>query len=452
MNSEDIARAAKNAFEESQLLPSSERINALNCIRQELEHRKAEVLAANAEDLKAAQAEVDAGRMSESLLKRLDLGKGDKWESMLQGILDVASLPDPTGNVTYASELDDDLELYRVSCPIGVLLVIFEARPEVVVNIAALAIKSGNAAILKGGKESQRTTVLLHNAISAGLAHTALPKKHIQSIQTRAEVASLLEMDQYIDLVIPRGSNSLVRSIQNSTRIAVMGHADGLCSVYVDEQANEAKAIRVIVDSKIDYPSACNAAETLLIHESVLETIWPSVAKALLAANVQLLCDALTLKALSSISPPPSNIQTHVQESTPASYTTEHLSLTLSVAAVPSLQAAIQFINSHSSHHTDSIVTESEQAASTFCRGVDSAGTFVNASTRFADGFRYGFGTEVGISTGRIHARGPVGLEGLVIYKFMMRSKSDKGHIVGEFGTGKKQYKHKRIDTNVLPF
>jgi len=190
----------------------------------------------------------------------------------------------------------------------------------------------------------------------------------------------------------------------------------------------------------------------LIVHESRLNDLWLSVAKALLAENVQLHCDAPTLDALSLLSPPPSNLQSHVQPSTSASYATEHLSLTLSVVSVPSLQSAIQFINSHSSHHTDSIVTESEEAASIFCRGVDSAGTFVNASTRFADGFRYGFGTEVGISTGRIHARGPVGLEGLVIYKFIMRSKDKKGHIVGEFGTGKKQFKHKPIDTTIVPF
>ncbi|KAJ3516946.1 hypothetical protein NLJ89_g812 [Agrocybe chaxingu] len=452
MSSEEIAKAAKASFEESQLITSAERVKALESIRKTLEHRKAEILAANAEDLKAAQAEVDAGRMSESLLKRLDLGRGDKWDSMLQGIVDVAALPDPTGIVTYATELDDELELYRVSCPIGVLLVIFEARPEVVVNIAALAIKSGNAAILKGGKESNRTTLLLSNAISAGLAETAIPEKYIQAIQTRAEVASLLELDQYIDLVIPRGSNSLVRSIQNSTRIPVMGHADGLCSVYLDESAEEEKAVRVVVDSKIDYPSACNAAEILVIHESLLYTIWPVVGKALLRANVRLLCDPATLEALQSLSPAPSNFLSFVKPSTPEDYSTEHLSLVISVVAVPSLQAAIQFINLHSSHHTDSIVTESDEAASIFCRAIDSSGTFVNASTRFADGFRYGFGTEVGISTGRIHARGPVGLEGLVIYKYMMRSKDKKGHIVGEFGTGKKQFKHKRINTNLVPF
>ncbi|PPR00509.1 hypothetical protein CVT26_009893 [Gymnopilus dilepis] len=452
MDTEEIARTAKAAFEASQLVSSSERVKALQVIRKQLEQRKTEILAANAEDLKAAQTEVDAGRMSQSLLSRLDLGRGDKWDAMLQGIDDVASLPDPTGIVTYASELDEGLELYRVTCPIGVLLVVFEARPEVVVNIAALAIKSGNAAILKGGKESNRTTLLLSEAVSAGLAQTSLPPKYIQTVQTRAEVSSLLKQDRYIDLVIPRGSQSLVRNIQNNTNIAVMGHADGLCSVYLDEKADLEKAVRVVVDSKINYPSACNSVETLVVHESLLQTIWPAVAKALLEVNVKLLCDPPTLQALQSLSPAPSNLQTHVEPAAPDAYTTEHLSLILSVITVPSLQAAIQHINAHSSHHTDSIVTESEEAGSIFCAAVDSAGTFINASTRFADGFRYGFGTEVGISTGRIHARGPVGLEGLVIYKYKMRSKDKAGHIVGEFGPGKKQYKHSKINTTTPPF
>ncbi|KAG6333524.1 hypothetical protein ID866_5560 [Astraeus odoratus] len=248
---EDIARAAKSAFESSQLLPSDVRKLALDKVAERLEASKAAILAANKEDMEAAQVEVDAGRMSNAMLKRLDLGRGDKWEAMVQGVRDVASLRDPTGIVTYATELDDGLELYRVSCPIGVLLVIFEARPEVVVNIASLAIKSGNAAILKGGKESNRTTVLLSKAISEGLAQTPLPSTYIQAIQTRAEVSALLALDQYIDLVIPRGSNSLVKNIQNNTRIPVMGHADGLCHVYLDESADLEKAIRVVVDSKV---------------------------------------------------------------------------------------------------------------------------------------------------------------------------------------------------------
>ncbi|KAI0339485.1 gamma-glutamyl phosphate reductase [Trametopsis cervina] len=447
-----IAKAAKAAFEASQLIPSSERVQALREISKELESSKAQILDANRKDLALAQAEVSAGRMSSSLLKRLDLTTGDKWESMVQGVTDVAELPDPTGQLSYASELDDGLELYRVSCPIGVLLVIFEARPEVVVNIAALAIKSGNAAILKGGKESTHTAQLLSQSIQNALAKTSIPSTYIQAVQTRAEVSALLELDQYIDLVIPRGSNALVKNIQNGTRIPVMGHADGLCAVYIDKEADVEKAVRVAVDSKVDYPAACNSAETLIVHEEVLSTIWPRVAQALLAAGVQLRCDALTLSALSS-SGIDSSTHPNIRPSTLEDYTTEHLSLTLSVLSVPSLALAIAHINAHSSHHTDSIITEDPQSASTFCRGVDSAGTFVNASTRFADGFRYGFGTEVGISTGRIHARGPVGLEGLVCYKYVLRGRGEGGHVVGEFGVGegKRRYKHRKIEGAVAP-
>ncbi|KDQ13021.1 hypothetical protein BOTBODRAFT_133913 [Botryobasidium botryosum FD-172 SS1] len=455
-SAEEIARSAKSAFEASQLVSHDERIIALDAIRSALQENKARILDANRRDLEAAQKEVDAGRLSASLLKRLDLGKGDKWDSMLQGISDVAALPDPNGKVTYASELDDGLELYRVSCPIGVLLIIFESRPEVVVNIAALAVKSGNAAILKGGKESAQTALLLSQAIRSALSKTSLHEDYIQSVQTRDEVSSLLEMDKYIDLVIPRGSNSLVSSIQRDSRIAVMGHADGLCSVYLDQTAVLNKAIRVVVDSKTDYPAACNALETLLIHESLLPTVWPAVASALLSKEVELRCDLPSLSAINSL-PSLTNhphFSTHVVQSTEYDYKTEFLDHTLAVLTVPSLAAAINHINAHSSHHTDSIVTESAAAAQTFCRAVDSAGTFVNASTRFADGFRYGFGTEVGISTGRTHARGPVGLEGLVIYKYMLRSKGSEGHVAGEYGVGtdKKRFKHGSLPLDGGPF
>ncbi|KIJ21245.1 glutamate-5-semialdehyde dehydrogenase [Paxillus involutus ATCC 200175] len=424
---------------------------ALRIIADQLEKNKDAILQANREDMKDAQQEVDAGHMSKPMLNRLDLAKAGKWEQMVLGVTDVASLPDPTGIVSYASELDDGLELYRVSCPIGVLLVIFEARPEVVVNIAALAIKSGNAAILKGGKESNRTTVELAKAISEGLNQASLPPTYIQAIQTRAEVSALLALDQFIDLVIPRGSNALVKNIQNNTRIPVMGHADGLCHVYLHKDADRDKAIRVTVDSKIDYPSACNSVETLLVHRELLHNVWVEVARALLREGVQLICDSDALSAIpfeSVTRPKPDS----VVNSTEQSYRMEHLDLKLSVKTVDSLDAAIQHINTHSSHHTDTIVTESGEEGSKFCRGVDSAGTFINASTRFADGFRYGFGTEVGISTGRIHARGPVGLEGLVIYKYKMLSKADKGHVVGEFGDGKKSYKHTPIKISTVPF
>ncbi|KAH7101557.1 gamma-glutamyl phosphate reductase [Auriculariales sp. MPI-PUGE-AT-0066] len=449
----EIARSAKAAFEASQLVDASERDNALQYLIEELDKLKDAILSANKQDLEVARAEVSAGNLSDSLVKRLDLSTDVKWNAMLQGVRDVVALPDPTGRVTYATKLDDGLELYRVTCPIGALLVIFESRPEVVVNIAALAIKSGNSAILKGGKESTRTATLLAQAIRAALGRTQLDADFIQMVQTRAEVSSLLEQDRYIDLVVPRGSNELVRSIQKSTQIPVMGHADGLCHVYLDESADAQKAMRVVIDSKTTYPAACNSAEILVLHDALLDTVWPQVGVALLDQNVKLLCSQKTREAILKIAGDHLRATTHILEAKESDYSTEHLSLTMSVISVPSLGDAVKWINQHSSSHTDAIVTESSSAASAFVRGVDSAGTFVNASTRFADGFRYGFGTEVGISTGRVHARGPVGLEGLVIYKYMLRSASSDGHIVADYsGAGAKSFLHEKIEVTNVPF
>jgi len=283
----------------------------------------------------------------------------------------------------------------------------------------------------------------------SALSQSKLHEDYIQVVQTREEISDLLEQDKFIDLVIPRGSNALVSHIQRSTRIPVMGHADGLCTVFLDESADPTKACRVVLDSKINYPAACNSAETLLVHSNLLNTVWPRVASTMLGANVELRCDERTLTSIKDI-PFNSGI---VKLSTPEDYETEFLSLVMAVKAVDTFDEAVAFINQHSSHHTDSIVTESMKNAGRFCRSVDSAGTFVNASTRFADGLRYGFGTEVGISTGRTHARGPVGLEGLVIYKYLLQSEGEQGHVVGEFGTasGKKRYLHEPIKAT-LPF
>lgn len=309
----------------------------------------------------------------------------------------------------------------------------------------------GNIAILKGGRESTQTATLLGQCIRSALSQTALHEDYIQLVHTREEISALLEQDKYIDLVIPRGSNALVSHIQRSTRIPVIGHADGLCTVYLDESAETGKAKRVVVDSKINYPAACNSAEILVVHDAVINTVWPEVAVALLDAGVELRCNKASIAAI-PLHPKKDQL---VKPAIADDYRTEFLALTMAVTTVSSFEEAIAFINEHSSHHTDSIVTESTANASRFCRAVDSAGTFVNASTRFADGLRYGFGTEVGISTGRTHARGPVGLEGLVIYKYMLRSVGDEGHIVGEFGNeeGKKRYKHEGLNVGGgLPF
>ena len=286
--------------------------------------------------------------------------------------------------------------------------------------------------------------------IQTALSKTAIPPSYIQTVETRDEISSLLAQEQYIDLVIPRGSNALVRSIQHSTRIPVMGHADGICMVYLDDSADYQKAIRVTVDSKISYPAACNAVETLVIHESLLKSVWPVVARALLLSGVTLRCDPASIAAINKL---PVLKPGRVIPAQYSDFDTEFLSLDLAVVTVPSLAAAIAHINRHSSKHTNAIVTENESSAKQFCRAIDAAGTFVNASTRFADGFRYGFGTEVGISTGKTHARGPVGLEGLMIYKYVARSTGSSGHATADFGSGGgRPYLHRKLtlDKQVL--
>jgi glutamate-5-semialdehyde dehydrogenase len=406
------------------------------------------------------------GELSQSVLKRLDLSRPGKYEDMLKGILDVRDLPDPIGMVDLRTRLDEGLELERVSCPIGVLLIIFEARPEVIANISALAIKSGNAAILKGGKESSHSFEAIARVISQALAGTEVPSEAIQLVKTRDVIDDLLALDKYIDLVIPRGGNELVRYVKDHTKIPVLGHADGLCSVYLHKDAAQitATAVKVVVDSKCDYPAACNAAETLLVHEAVLTSVLPAVAAALLKKGVSLRCDAKSKAALAEALT--KSEAALLQDARDEDYATEFLDLIIAVKTVPgeasrpapassgdavddahdpSLLAAIAHINAHSSHHTDCIVTSSAPAAEKFLSAVDSAGVYWNASTRFADGMRYGFGTEVGISTNKIHSRGPVGLEGLTIYKYKLRG---TGQGAGEYGDGegKRRFLHERME------
>lgn len=341
-----------------------------------------------------------------------------------------------------ATKIDEGLDLFRVSSPIGVLLVIFEARPEVIANIASLSLKSGNTAILKGGKESVNSFAAIAKVVSEALGTTNIPPGAVQLVQTREDINALLSQDQYIDLVVPRGSNDLVRFIKEHTKIPVLGHADGLCAIYVHDDADADKAVKVIVDAKTDYPAACNAVETLLINQSVTTTLLPKIAAALLQAGVSLRCDALSKAALQSSSLDPVH-KTILQDATPEDYDTEFLELTLAVKVVNGLDEAVAHIGEHSSGHTDCILTESKEVAHEFMNRVDSAGVYWNASTRFADGFRYGFGTEVGISTNKIHARGPVGLEGLMIYKYKLLG---NGQVASEYGAGKKPFLHQTIE------
>lgn len=429
MSSSDIiARNAHIASTILKTLSNEDRSNALLAVNKALKSAKDKIISANELDLNQAKSL----NLSSALIKRLDLTQGDKYDQMCQGILDVSNLEDPLNKVTLARKIDDGLNLYRLTSPVGVLLIIFESRPEVIANITALAIKSGNAAILKGGKESFHTFQEISNVINETLSKTNVPDNSIQLISTRDEVSGLLSQDKYIDLVIPRGSNELVRSIKDNTKIPVLGHADGICSIYLDKDMDLEMAKRIVIDSKTNYPAGCNAVENLLIDSSLSLDSQREVLQALINSDVILHLDPEVKAAFPDL---------ESVEADDSDFHKEYLSLDISIKYVPNVQEAVKFINSHSSKHTEAIITENESTANIFLRGIDSSGVYWNCSTRFADGFRYGFGTEVGISTNKIHSRGPVGLEGLVCYYYQMRG---TGQIVGDYlgGGGQRQFKH----------
>ncbi|KAK2748683.1 hypothetical protein FQN57_000264 [Myotisia sp. PD_48] len=445
----EIAQLASVGARQLSVLSNDARNEALVAIHDALSANKDLILEANARDVQAAEQAVKRGELSQSILKRLDLARPGKYEDMLKGILDVKVLPDPIGIISMRTLLDDGLVLERISCPIGVLLIIFEARPEVIANIAALSIKSGNAAILKGGKESTESFIAISKVIAEATAKTKVPSSAIQLVKSRDVILPLLSQDRHIDLVIPRGSNELVRFVKDNTKIPVLGHADGICSIYLHSDADAAMAEKVILDSKLHYPAACNAVETLMIDERALSTLWPTIAAALTQRGVVLKCDPKSKAALeTSLTASPAAL---VQDSVDSDYDTEFLDAVLAVKTVEGtsdlsyVDAAIAHLNIHSSGHTESILTSSRELAEHFLSAVDSAGVYWNASTRMADGMRYGFGTEVGISTNKIHSRGPVGLEGLTIYKYLVRG---EGHTAGDYsqGEGGRTWKHKRLD------
>lgn len=432
---EDIAKRARQAARATQALPRENRDRALRAVYDHLRDGREALVRANSEDISVAMNAVKCGDMSSALFQRLDLS-GRKFDAMLDNVSSVERLPDPVGAVTLARRLDDGLDLYRVACPIGVIAVIFEARPEAAVQISCLAIKSGNAVILKGGKEGEKSNAALVCAIRAALKLTNFPEDAVQLVSTRDQVRELLSQDEYVDLIIPRGSNELVRYISSNTRIPVMGHADGICAVYIDGAADVKKACDVLIDSKAQYPAVCNAAETLLIDRRGLNML-SGIGGAVSLVNVQLRADKESKAILEMVE----NLD--VVASTEEDYDTEFLQLQMAVKVVDGVHGAIEHINKHGSGHTDCIVTEDEKTAELFLNGVDSAGVFHNASTRFADGFRYGFGAEVGVSTNRTHARGPVGLEGLMIYKYKLFG---HGHTVAPYVKGEKRFLHKDLD------
>lgn len=411
----EIAKNAKNASLKVAELDTNIKNQALKNIAQMLEEHKSEIFEANALDLKEAQNLVEIGEISQSAYKRLKLDE-NKMRDMIQGVKDIANLEDPIGKVLLKRQLDDGLILEKISCPIGVLGIIFEARPDVISQISSLAIKSSNAVILKGGKESKNTNKKILAIINFALEKTnGFPQNVIQQVFSREDVAQMLKCDKYINLIIPRGGNNLVKYIKSNTSIPVLGHASGICHIFVDKSADINMASKIIVDAKTQYPSACNAVETLLIHKDFAK-------KDELLASLQ----------LNEIKLVPN----------PESWETEYGETTLSVKTVDSLEDAITHINTYGSGHTDSIITNNLANAEKFMNNVDSAGVYFNASTRFADGFRYGFGAEVGISTNKTHARGPVGLDGLTIYKYKLYG---KGQIVDDYAKGKKCFHHKDL-------
>jgi glutamate-5-semialdehyde dehydrogenase len=423
----NIAQQTRQAASKLALLATSQKNQAIEAIAQSLAGSQAEILQANVADCQVAQVE----GIAPPLYKRLQLDE-HKLRDAIAGVRDVSNLADPVGQVQIHRELDTGLILKRVTCPLGVLGVIFEARPEAAIQIIALAIKSGNGVILKGGKEAVRSCEAIVKIVKQALAQTAVNPDVVQLLTTRAETLELLHLDKYVDLIIPRGSNSFVRFVQENTRIPVLGHADGICHLYIDSAADITKAINITVDAKTQYPAACNAIETLLVHSSIANEFLPKIVTALQEKHVELRGDAKTRQITPQIIP-----------ATVIDWETEYSDLILSIKIVSSLEAAIAHIQDYGSRHTEAIVTEDQNTATTFQALVNAAGVYHNCSTRFADGFRYGFGAEVGISTQQMPPRGPVGLEGLVTYKYQI---TGDGHIASSYtGENAKSFTHRDL-------
>ena len=429
----EIARCARATSRQLSQLSAETRNEVLMAAAVALEQGAAGILEANERDCRAAQEAVNAGKMSPAMFARLRVTERGIAQMATQ-VREVARLEDPLGRRLAATELDDSLVLYKESCPFGVVGVIFESRPDVVPQLAALGLKSGNAVILKGGSEAAETNAALVFIWRECLSRFPdVPLDSIQLLHTRADVMDLLSLERDVDLIIPRGSYELVRFIMEHTRIPVLGHSEGVCHVYVDRAADLQKALDITYDAKVQYPAVCNAAETLLVHEGIAKTFLPQVAAKLKAAGVEIRGCPRTQALLPDAGIVPASER---------DWTTEYGDLILSVRVVGSLDEAIEHINRYGSRHTDAIITEDAQAAQQFMNEVDSAGVFQNASTRFSDGYRYGLGAEVGISTSKLHARGPMGLEGLTTYKWKLFG---DGHTVGPYAKGEKKFKHRRL-------
>lgn len=423
--------SAKKAAITLSALEESQRNEALKAIAEALNTHREEIAEANRRDMARSKEE----QLAAPLLSRLTFDYNE-IDGVIEGIASLVTLPDPLGHITLATELDEGLDLYRVTSPIGVIGVIFESRPDAFVQIATLCLKSGNAILLKGGREALETNRILYEVISEASEKAGVPHGWIQNMESRDEVTEMLALSDCIDLIIPRGSNEFVKYIMDHSNIPVMGHSDGICHLYIDGDADLEKALAIAVDSKTQYIAACNTLETLLVHRDVASRFLPEVFSALQNKGVEVRGD----ESVRNIIP----AKTAMEED----FKTEYLDLILSIKVVDGLEDAIDHINTYGSGHTDAIVTENEEAQKTFLALVDSACVFVNCSTRFSDGFRFGFGAEVGISTSKIHARGPVGLDGLISYKYQLIGHGDR---VAPYADGEKTFTHRPLK-NKKPF
>jgi glutamate-5-semialdehyde dehydrogenase len=429
----DQVQSTRTASRTLARLSAEQRNSILLTAADLLESHEAEILSANQQDCQSLESEIAASSASAALLKRLKTSAAG-IKDMARQVRDMARMEDPLGQMLAATELDDGLILHKVSCPLGVVAVIFESRPDVVPQVGSLAIKTGNGLVLKGGAEARQTNRILvsiwHEALAA---FDPILRDAICALEDRADVARILEMDRDIDLVVPRGSTEFVNYVFQHSRIPVLGHGSGICHIYVDSEADLSQATSIVVDSKTQYPAACNSAEKVLVHEDVASQFLPAVVQALQSAGVEVRGCAQTAQLCADL---------NVIPATDEDWRTEYGDLKITVKVVDSLRQAIEHINQHGSRHTDCILTQNNAIAEQFMDEVDAASVFHNASTRFADGFRYGLGAELGISNSKLHARGPVGLEGLLTYKYKLHG---SGQIVSTYAGNQRPFKHKKL-------
>jgi glutamate-5-semialdehyde dehydrogenase len=432
---EKVARAKRAGLLLSQT-PRRTRDHALNSAAKMLLEKKEEILKANSKDIAAARAQLAEGKLSKSLLDRLELDQA-KLTEISKMIESVAKLDDPVGKTVYAVKLDSDLDLFKITVPFGLIASIFESRPDALPQIASLCLKSGNAVLLKGGSEAQETNRSIFQVMSQAFASAGVPDGSMVLMEGRAAIAEILKMEGTVDLIIPRGSNEFVRHIQKSTRIPVLGHSSGICHIYVESTADHEKAVEICHDARVQYPAACNSMKVLLIDDKIAPVLLPKIASRLVGSGVKLKGCKETVKLLSARGIP-------VEPAQESDYHHEYLELILPIKVVKGIDEAVAHINRHGSKHTDSIISEDAKAVKTFLNGVDSSTVVRNASTRFSDGYRYGLGAEVGISTNKIHARGPVGLEGLVTTKYVLLGSGQR--VLDYAGKGARPFLHEKID------